>query len=280
MNEIKTTETFSLAPTSLAQAMEYSEMIARTDMVPKDYKGKPANILVAIQMGQEVGLAPMQALQNIAVINGRPSLWGDAMLALIMSHPQFISIDETLDESTMTATCVIKRLTITNEESVFTSTFSKADADKAKLTGKQGPWTQYPKRMLQLRARGFCSRDSFADALKGLHSAEESRDMPKEKDVTPKKSALAGIIKQADPIKEIDNFVEEESLEVDTEILSEEDRQIDFENVMTHINAATDNDMLANAFKLIGEHSTAHPSDRELFREAYDSAVERLNPKT
>lgn len=267
MNEIKPTETFSLAPTSLAQAMEYSEMIARTDMVPKDYKGKPANILVAIQMGQEVGLAPMQALQNIAVINGRPSLWGDAMIALIMSHPKFISIDESLDESTMIATCVIKRLTITGEESVFTSTFSKDDATKAGLWTKQGPWKQYPKRMLQLRARGFCCRDSFADALKGLHSAEESRDMAPEKDITPKKSALAGIVKQAEPIKEIDNFVEE-SLEVDAEILAEEQRGIDLENVIGALDGAKDVAVYEVARDAAIEHAEAFPEDQLAVREA------------
>lgn len=273
-NEI---QTFSLAPTSLAQAMEYSEMIARTDMVPKDYKGKPANILVAIQMGQEVGLAPMQALQNIAVINGRPSLWGDAMLALIMSHPKFISIDESLDESAMIATCVIKRMTITGEESVFTSTFSKVDADKAKLTGKQGPWTQYPKRMLQLRARGFCCRDSFADALKGLHSAEESRDMPAEKDITPKASALAGIIsKEPEPITEPEQEAQD-SQDSQADLSPAEDRALDLKTVLDAINDSIDNETLAAAYDLGYDHLEAWPADKEFIAPAYASQHDKFN---
>ena len=58
------------------------------------------------------------------------------------------------------------------------TTFSEQDAKVAGLWGKSGPWKQYPKRMLQMRARGFNLRDNFADILGGLITAEEARDMP------------------------------------------------------------------------------------------------------
>ena len=66
---------FSLLPSSLGEAREMAEMIARSDFAPKDYKGKPENVIIAVQMGADLGLKPMQALQNIAVINGRPPNW-------------------------------------------------------------------------------------------------------------------------------------------------------------------------------------------------------------
>jgi hypothetical protein len=69
-------------------------------------------------------------------------------------------------------------------------TFSQDDAKTAGLWGKQGPWSQYPKRMLQLRARGFALRDAFPDALRGIHSADESRDMVI--DVSPVESLKEG----------------------------------------------------------------------------------------
>ena len=72
-------------------------MIARSDLAPKDYKGKPENVAVAIAMGMELGVSPMQAIQGIAVINGRPSVWGDLMLALCRSHPDCDGIDESLE---------------------------------------------------------------------------------------------------------------------------------------------------------------------------------------
>src|SRR6266478_3926901 len=77
----------AFTPTNLTEAIALSKLIAGSDLAPKDFKGKPANVLIAMQMGAEVGLAPMQSLQNIAVINGRPSLWGDAALGVVQVHP-------------------------------------------------------------------------------------------------------------------------------------------------------------------------------------------------
>jgi hypothetical protein len=51
-------------------AVSWSMSIIR---VSKDYGGQPEDIMVALQLGSEVGLRPMEALQNIAVINGRPA---------------------------------------------------------------------------------------------------------------------------------------------------------------------------------------------------------------
>lgn len=163
---------FSLQPANLAEAMELATTISNSEMVPKDYKGKPGNTVVAMMLGSELGLHPIQALQNIAVINGRPSVWGDALLALVQSNPSFESISETFNKETMTATCKIKRKGC----ELHIEEFSQADAQTAKLWGKQGPWTQYPKRMLALRARGFALRSVFADALCGLVSVEEAQD--------------------------------------------------------------------------------------------------------
>ena len=53
-----------------------------------------------------------------------------------------------------------------------------ADANRAGLLNRSGPWKSYPDRMLKMRARGFALRDVFADALGGMISAEEANDYP------------------------------------------------------------------------------------------------------
>ena len=168
----------TLAPTNMKEAMEFAGLLAKSDIVPKDYQGKPGNVLVAIQWGMEIGLQPMQAMQNIAVINGRPSIWGDAMIALVRACPAFEYITET--QTDREATCVIKR----KGEPEAVRTFSMEDAKKAGLMGKSGPWTQYPKRMMQMRARSWALRDVFPDVLKGMICAEEALDSGP-RDVTP-----------------------------------------------------------------------------------------------
>lgn len=162
---------FDLSPQNFEQAMTFSKMLANSDMVPKDFKGKPENCLIAMQWGAELGIKPLQAIQNIAVINGRPALWGDAVIALVRSSPVCDYVTETDDGHT--ATCRAKR----KGEPEQITTFSMDDAKQAGLAGKQGPWSQYPKRMRQLRARAFALRDVFADVLRGMPIAEELRDM-------------------------------------------------------------------------------------------------------
>ncbi len=174
MNDLTTTQqTFSLVPRNLDEAFKLAEMLAESEMVPKDYRGKAANVLVAVQWGAEVGLKPLQALQNIAVINGRPSLWGDALPALVRASPLCEYIVETADAAG-TAICKVKR----KGEPEQTRTFSDADAKLAGLAGKAGPWATSPKRMKQMRARAFALRDVFPDVLKGLPVAEELLDIP------------------------------------------------------------------------------------------------------
>ncbi len=177
--EIVTTQENSgfMQVNTLEAAIKCSELIASSSFCPKGYMGQPGNVLVALQMGQELGLKPMQALQNIAVINGRPSLWGDAMLAVCRQSKDWEFIREDYDEASKAFICTVKRR---NEPEVVRS-FSMDDAKTAGLLGKDGPWKQYPKRMLQMRARGFALRDAFPDMLRGIISKEEAEDMPRER---------------------------------------------------------------------------------------------------
>jgi hypothetical protein len=167
------------APTTLAEAVQFSEMLASSSMVPRAYQGKPQDVLVCVQWGYEMGLAPMQALQNIAVINGKPSVYGDAAMALVQASPVCEDVEEYFEgEGTVNpvAVCVAKR----KGRKPVTVRFSVEDAKRAGLWGKQGPWSAYPKRMMQMRARGFALRDAFPDVLKGMITAEEAQDYPEE----------------------------------------------------------------------------------------------------
>lgn len=160
-----------LSPRNLTEAIEFCDRLAKTAFVPKDYQNKPGEILAAIQFGAEVGIGPMQALQSIAVINGRPSLWGDALLALVQRSGLLEYIKETATADA--ATCEVKRK---GDAVPGIVTFTQADAIRAGLANKAGPWTQYPGRMRMWRARGFALRNKFPDVLKGLVSREEATD--------------------------------------------------------------------------------------------------------
>lgn len=146
-------------------------VIKNGKMCPKD-KQTIEQLVIAMAHGKEVGLPPMQAIQDIAVINNRPTIWGDAAIGLVLSSDVCEDIIESFDDHAMVATCTVKR----KGHSQYTKTFGIEDAKGAGLWGKSGPWSQYPKRMLQMRARSFTLRDKFADVLKGLRLAEEVMD--------------------------------------------------------------------------------------------------------
>ncbi len=164
-----------IVPQSIEDAFRLATGIAKSGLAPRDM-ATPEKVLVAIMTGMELGLPPMFAVQKIAVINGRPSLWGDAIPALL--YAKGFKLREWTDGDT--AYCEVTRPT--GEK--ITRTFSDADAKAAGLLGKTGPWTQYRARMRQMRARGFAARDGAADVLGGLYLREEL-DEPQMKDVTP-----------------------------------------------------------------------------------------------
>lgn len=165
--------------------MTLAEMMAKSDLVPKDYKLKPGNIIIAVQMGAEIGLQPMQAIQGIAVINGKPAVYGDAGKGLLLANGCTIEEDDIeLIKKNKRARCKISR----KGRPPVERTFSEENAKVAKLWQKEGPWTNYPERQMAWRAFWFAARDAASDILKGLAGAEELMDYTPEKDVTPQRA--------------------------------------------------------------------------------------------
>lgn len=188
--------------------------ISRSGMAPKGIQS-PEAIFTALEFGMELGLGPLAALQSIAVINGRPSIYGDAALALVrgsalceyfLEGPSNDAVHSLYDELAVAmefddrddikrirkliqqATSAIDKskpdfgyTAMARRAGAVASTirrFTVGDAKAAKLHGKQGPWSEYQERMLMFRARGFLLRDGFGDVLKGMRTVEEAGDMP------------------------------------------------------------------------------------------------------
>jgi hypothetical protein len=170
-------------PGDFDSAIRMAQAIARSGMAPKSYYQGDADpvaaVFTAMQLGAEIGLSPMTAVRSIAVINGLPGLYGPAMLGVVEASGKLVEIDEgvTGEGAGRHAWCTVQRV----GRKPRTFTFSMADAGKANLTEKRGPWTEYPDRMLLARARTFALRDVFPDVLLGLsYSVEELADIPAE----------------------------------------------------------------------------------------------------
>ena len=163
----------------------FAVVVSKSGMAPKGVLTAEA-CFVAIQLGMEVGIPPMTAIQNTSVINNRPAIYGDIVLGLVYSTGSLEDFDEWYEvagkridrnpsafSDDVAAVCFTKRA----GKRPVTTAFSVADAKRAGLWGKEGPWTTSPSRMLRFRARSFTLRDSFPDTLKGIKTPEEVEDM-------------------------------------------------------------------------------------------------------
>lgn len=168
----------AVVPTDFDQVWRLASMFASSgEMVPPTYRDNPNACAMAIMWGMELGITPVQSLQGIAVINGRPGVWGDLQLAICKAHPDF---EDVLDEVILDVeTPIGYRVTATRRgKAPVVREFTIHDAKKARLTEKNGtPWQTYPIRMCFNRARSWALRDQYADALRGIASAEEMRDV-------------------------------------------------------------------------------------------------------
>ena len=191
---------------SFEEQYRIAKLFSASEMVPKAYRNRPDNVLAAWQTAIELGLRPYSALRQIAVINGTPSLWGELPLSICIKSGNILSIDEyfvdaewnrislknkNYNQKAHAAVCVIERK---NPNRTVESVFSMDDAKTAGLAGKD-IWRAYPKRMLQMRARGWALKDCFPEVLSGVAQAEYDFDlMPNESgvyEVNPKEKGFA-----------------------------------------------------------------------------------------
>lgn len=198
-------------PGTVEELKYIAGLIIKGGMAPDSYNNDPQKIALGIIKGMEVGLPPLTALGSIAIINGKPSIWGDGAVALVQSR-SLITRHEEKYEGNIDANgdladnfTAIYRIWRKGQEEAYEGRFSVADAKRARLWGnpKRQPWMLYPKRMLLNRARAFALRDGFADCLSGLSIREEMEDtatVPKQpdasfledepmKDITPEERA-------------------------------------------------------------------------------------------
>ncbi|MEP9376161.1 recombinase RecT [Aquabacter sp. CN5-332] len=180
----------AMVPQTMEDVFYLADAVHKSKLAPAGLDN-PQAVAIAILHGLELGVPPMTALQRIAVINGRPTIWGDLALALVRASGAAESIKEEItgEGENRVALCTVKRK---GEPEPVVGSFSVADArraglwdDRMKVTRRRrdgsgtyeaandAPWHRFPERMMKMRARAFALRDAFADVLGGLYLREE-----------------------------------------------------------------------------------------------------------
>ena len=156
-------------PQNFSELVELAKVVAAAATTPKDLRGNWESCMTIIMQGAELGFGVMQSIQSFGIIHGKPVLTSDAIMALVVSHPDFVDIIEEYDLQKKVATCSVKR----KGRKTVTRTFSLFDAQLAGLDAKNDLYKKYPQRLLGARARAFALRDCFPDAIKGVGIQEE-----------------------------------------------------------------------------------------------------------
>lgn len=172
-----------ISPTTLAEAKELATTLSNANSMPAALKKSPADVLAIVMAGAELGLAPMQSIRGIMLIEGKPTLSADAMGALVKASPkcEYLQCTVTTDK---VATFVTKRR---GDPEPTTMSFTIEEANQAGLnkptqSGKPSNWTKFPKAMLRARAQSAICRLVYSDLMLGVYDPDEL-DAPAEKHV-------------------------------------------------------------------------------------------------
>ena len=161
--------------TSIDQVWRLADAISQSGLAPDSFRNKQ-QIFIVLLRAMELKIGPFQALEGMMVIRGKIGMTVDLALAMVQASGRLKECS-TIHEGEgdeFKAVVTLQR----KGRKANTYSFSVAQAKRAMLWGKPGPWTQYSERMLRYRALGFGLRDEFPDILRGIKTAEELQDYP------------------------------------------------------------------------------------------------------
>lgn len=186
---LETGEHGYIVPKTLDEAYRMAVAVVQARLAPDSYSNDPSKVMLGLAAAMEAGLPPLYGLRQIAIINGRPTIWGDAAMALIQASGQLadrivtevgsgFDTDSTPREQWPDDFGFMVQLFRKGQPTPYIGRFTVGDSKRAKLwdNTKKVPWFTSPKRMLLVRAQAFPQRDGFADCLAGLAIREEIED--------------------------------------------------------------------------------------------------------
>ncbi len=162
------TKSLALVPRTLDEVNDLAERFSKSTLLIKSMQGKPADVLVTIMAGSELGLAPMASLRAIHVIDGKPVLSADGMVGIVLGSGKakyFVRVEES-DTAVTYETCRVG--TDVPRRATWTMQMAKAAALHLKDN-----WRAHPRAMLAARAKSELARDVFPDVLMGTYTMDE-----------------------------------------------------------------------------------------------------------
>lgn len=159
---------------TISEQKDIAALYAQSTLVPEAFRNKPADVFVAVTLGQSVGISPIQSLSEINVIKGKPTMSASLIAAQVRKagHKLRIEVEETPGKES--ATCTIIRRD--DPDHPFVSKRDRAWAQRMGLLNNSN-YIKQPATMLKKRAITDCARDACSEALCGIdYTPDEMSD--------------------------------------------------------------------------------------------------------
>lgn len=214
---------------SFELAQRIAKALAASDLVPATYKGKVENVMIALEMANRVKASPIMVMQNLNVIQGKPSWSSSFIISVINSCGKFSPLRFKIEGSGETLTCYAFAKDVDGNECISPTVTMKMAADEGWLSKAGSKWKTMPELMIRYRAAAFFGRLFCPELLMGMQTTEEIIDVGADKEVTLNptqfdkayKAAKAGKTKEIEELfLAIPNLNKEQKAELETAMLT------------------------------------------------------------
>ena len=192
---------------SFENAQRMAQVLVKSSLVPSAYRNNIPNAMIALEMANRIGISPFMVMQNLDVIQGKPSWNSTFIIAILNSCGRFSPMRFVFDGEGDNYGC--RAVTTDSDGNQLEGT--KIDWKMVKAEGwlnKSGSkWKTMPDQMFQYRAASFFGRIYAPDLLKGMHSGDELVDMtpqPIEPDNSEESERIMHFIEKATTLEELE----------------------------------------------------------------------------
>lgn len=161
--------TASWEPENLDAGIQFAQLICKGQLLPRALQGKPADVLLVLMTGRELGLSPMQSIRNIHVIDGKTLCSADIMTALCKRRRDVCQFFRVVESTGLVATYETQRV---GDPQPTRFSFTAEEAKNAGLLGKDN-WRKFPAAMLRARCSAALARAVYPDLVAGIYDTDE-----------------------------------------------------------------------------------------------------------
>jgi len=155
-------------------ALRMANALAKSTIVPKEYQSNPSNCLIALEMASRMNTSPMQVMQNLFVINGRPSWSAQYIIGVINASRKYMhELKFEVSGKGESLACYVWTTDLQGEKIVGPTISMQMAHDEGWVAKNGSKWKTMPEIMIRYRAASFFGRLYCSDMIMGIYEKEE-----------------------------------------------------------------------------------------------------------